>query len=170
MKKKKFISIIICIIVLTACSQETAAKIDDKQSAISASSIQKKKETKQVTSDIENISYIGAYDEIINGETEGYNDLAVGKTENDEYHIFISIVRLATFKDGIGELTDEGMTFTATDPVGSPIHGIITLDGDIATVLITDTTWDLLENGDHFEYLKTSDNPFDCDRYNKWGQ
>ena len=76
----------------------------------------------------------------------------------------IGIFRLTTLEDGVGELTAEGMTFTATDAAGNPIGGIITVEDDIATVTFTDSTWDLIENGTVYQYSKSSDVP------NVWGE
>ena len=66
---------------------------------------------------------------------------------------------MTSLDDGIGELTEDGMLFTATDAMGNPISGIITVDEDVATVTITDTTWGLLENGSSFVYRKSSNEP-----------
>jgi len=49
------------------------------------------------------------------------------------------------------------MNFTATDAAGNPIRGIITADGQAATVTFTDSTWDYLQNGSVFQYTKSSD-------------
>ena len=58
------------------------------------------------------------------------------------------------FDDAIGTVTDQGLTFTATDGSGNPIGGMITLEGDTATVTFTDSTWPLLENGSAFKYTR----------------
>lgn len=59
--------------------------------------------------------------------------------------------------DGVGELTQEGMVFTATDAAGNPISGIITVEDEIAIVTFTDSIWSLLENGTSYMYSKSSD-------------
>ena len=46
------------------------------------------------------------------------------------------------------------MEFTATDANGDPIKGIIKVEDKIATVTFTDSTWELIKNGDSFEYTK----------------
>lgn len=66
---------------------------------------------------------------------------------------------MTTLEDGIGELTEDGIVFTATDAAGNPISGIITVDGKTATVTFTDSTWDYIQNGDIYEYKKSSDEP-----------
>lgn len=52
----------------------------------------------------------------------------------------IGIYRLTSLEDGVGELTADGLLFTATDAAGNPISGIITADGKTATVTFTDST------------------------------
>lgn len=100
-------------------------------------------------------AYIGEYLDQDNNDP----NLEIAKGEDGKYDIQIGIYRLTTFDDGVGELTAEGLKFTATDGSGNPIGGIITLDGDQATVTFTDSTWDLLENGSAFVYTKSSDTP-----------
>ena len=51
------------------------------------------------------------------------------------------------------------MYFTATDPAGNPISGIITVEDEIATVTFTDSTWELIENGSVYKYTKSSNIP-----------
>ncbi len=100
-------------------------------------------------------AYIGEYLDQDNNDP----NLEIAKGEDGKYTVQIGIYRLTTFDDGVGELTAEGMKFTATDGSGNPIGGIITLDGDKATVTFTDSTWELLENGSAFVYTKSSDTP-----------
>lgn len=59
--------------------------------------------------------------------------------------------------DGVGELTQEGMVFTAPDAAVNPISGIITVKDEIAIVTFTDSIWSLLENGTSYMYSKSSD-------------
>jgi len=66
---------------------------------------------------------------------------------------------LTTLEDGIGELTPDGMIFTATDAAGNPISGEIFVEEKTATVTFTDSTWELLPNGSEFTYSKSSDIP-----------
>lgn len=100
-------------------------------------------------------SYIGEYLDYDNNEP----NLQIAKGNNGTYVVQIRIYRLTELGDGIGELTPEGMVFKATDAAGNPIRGIITLEGQIATVAFTDSTWELLEKGAAFQYRKSSDVP-----------
>lgn len=85
--------------------------------------------------------------------------LEIAKGEDGTYIIQIGIYRLTSLSDGVGELTAEGMKFTATDAAGNPISGIITVKEETATVTFTDSTWEYLENGTSFLYTKSSDVP-----------
>ena len=78
-------------------------------------------------------------------------NLEIAKGEDGKYIVQIGIFRLASMGDGVGELTEEGMHFTATDMAGNPISGIITMKGKMATVTFTDSTWELIENGTSLE-------------------
>lgn len=99
---------------------------------------------------IDDSIYIGEYLDLDINEP----NLKIEKGENGKYNIEISIYRLTYLDDGIGTLTEDGMEFTATDASGNPIKGIITVEDKVATVTFTDSTWELLKNGDSFEYTK----------------
>lgn len=105
-------------------------------------------------------AYIGEYLDYDVSEP----NLEIAKGEDGKYIVQIGIFRLTTLDDGVGEMTAEGMTFTATDAAGNPIGGIITVEDDIATVTFTDSTWDLIEHGTVYQYSKASDVP------NVWGE
>lgn len=108
---------------------------------------------------VDDTSYIGEHLDY------DFNDpnLEIAKGDNGKYIVQIGIYRLAAFYDGIGELTAEGMNFTATDPAGNPISGVVTIEGQTATVTFTSSTWIYLENGASFQYTKSSNTP------NIWG-
>lgn len=99
--------------------------------------------------------YLGEY---LDSEV-GEPNLEIAKDEDGNYIVQIGIYRLTSLSDGVGELTEEGMKFTATDAAGNPISGIITVDGGNATVTFTDSAWEYLKNGDSFSYTKSSDVP-----------
>lgn len=85
--------------------------------------------------------------------------LEIAESGDENYIVQISIYRLTSLDDGVGELTDEGLQFTATDAAGNPISGVITIEDEMATVTFTDSTWGYLENGDSYVYIKSSDTP-----------
>ncbi|MCM1112676.1 MAG: hypothetical protein NC399_05425 [Muribaculum sp.] len=86
-------------------------------------------------------------------------NLEIAKGEDGKYIVQIGIFRLTQINDGVGELTAEGMKFTATDAAGNPISGVITVEGQTATVTFTDSTWEYLPNGSAYQYTKSSDTP-----------
>ena len=143
---KNILVVILCtaILLLSGC-----AKVEEN--------IDMKDEDIQVIefSEEDDAKYIGEY---LDSDVNEPN-LEIAKDEDGKYIVQIGIYRLTSLEDGIGELTEEGMVFTATDAAGNPISGIITVDDEIATVTFTDSTWDLLENGSSFVYSKSSDEP-----------
>lgn len=104
--------------------------------------------------------YIGEYLDYDNTEP----NLEIAKRVDGKFTVQIGIFRLCYLDDGVGELTAGGMTFTATDPAGNAIGGIITVEDDVAKVTFTDSTWEYLENGTTYEYTKSSETP------NIWGE
>lgn len=86
-------------------------------------------------------------------------NLEIARGEDDKYIVQIGIFRLTSLEDGVGELTAEGMKFTATDSAGNPISGVITIEDQTATVTFTDSTWGYLPNGSAYQYTKSSDTP-----------
>lgn len=109
---------------------------------------------------IDDSVYIGEY---LDSDVKEPN-LEIAKGDDGKYIVQIGIYRLTSLSDGIGELTVEGMNFTATDAAGNPISGVITVKEETATVTFTNSTWHYLQNGSTFEYTKSSDIP------NIWGQ
>jgi len=124
----------------------------------------------------ERINYEGTYLDQDNNEP----NLFITQKEDGSYDVAIGVFRLTWIEDGTGRAGAKGLHFTATDAAGKPIGGLITLDGNVATVTFTDSTWPLLENGSNFQYtraeegdliLKTvkaiyedvAENPFDSD-------
>ena len=87
----------------------------------------------------------------------GDPSLVIQKRSDGKYDVKLSIFRLASFDDGIGELITDGadsILFTATDPNGNPMQARIVSDGKTAKVAIVDSTWGLLENDTSFEFQK----------------
>lgn len=85
--------------------------------------------------------------------------LTISLSEDGQYLVQISIYRLTSISDGVGQDTDDGISFTATDAAGNPISGTITLDGSTATVTFTDSTWGYLPSGTSFQFTRSSDSP-----------
>ena len=162
MKRKKVLSVILAagmgVMQLTGCGKDA-----EKESYMYVSSTTLTDQTQSQTSGAASTAepsaadetggnlYVGEYFDGVSEEAT----LKIAEGENGKYKIEIGIYRLTTIDDGIGELTEEGLKFTATDAAGNPIGGIITLDGDQATVTFTDSTWGLLPNGESFLYSRT---------------
>lgn len=127
--------------------KERTEKTEEKEELKTAGETSTGKETMDL--------YIGEYNDYDNNEP----NLEIAEGENGQYIVQIGIFRLTTLDDGIGTMTDEGIEFTATDASGSPIGGVISLDGDKATVTFTDSTWEYIKNGDQYCYTKSSDTP-----------
>ena len=98
--------------------------------------------------------YLGEF-----ADENGNKSLEIGLTESATHSVKLSIIRLANFDDGEGNLSDGGLSFMATDPNGNPIYGMINidpedLDQNTLIVEITDSTWDLLPNGTEFRFTR----------------
>lgn len=165
---KKKIGILLCIttIILSGCTKQSDEKkqVVERESAkieVQETKEEKKKETEKEIQTLEESVYIGEYLDYDNNEP----NLEIAKGEDGTYIVQIGIFRLTTLEDGVGELTKEGMVFTATDASGDPISGIITVEDQIATVTFTDSTWGYLENGSTYKYTKSSDVPNVWDAY-----
>lgn len=144
MKNKLVIMLIIATILLSGCAQKNTAETQSADAKVMDETI-----------------YIGEYLDYDCNEP----NLEIAKGTDGKYIVQIGIFRLTTLDDGVGELTPDGLPFTATDAAGNPISGIITVENEIATVTFTDSTWDLLENGSIFKYSKSSDIPNIWDVY-----
>ncbi len=98
--------------------------------------------------------YLGAF-----ADEDGNQALEIGLTESATHSVNLSIVRLANFDDGEGNMSDGGLSFMASDPNGNPLYGMITLDSNdpdenTLIVTITDSSWDLLSNGTAFRFTR----------------
>jgi len=135
---KKYVTLWLCLaLLLTACA-------NTNQEATTEPKIQPAE-----------VNYQGQYLDYDNNEP----NLQIAKRADGKYTVQIGIFRLTRISDGVGEVTEAGLRFTATDAAGNPIAGIITLEGEIATVTFTDSTWAYLENGASYQYKKSSDTP-----------
>lgn len=167
--KKRFL-VLMCagILVLCGCVKENSNEITDLDStnmSIVDDQVedevtgQAENQTTDQTADPETETNV-VDDSVYIGEYLDYDcnepNLEIAKGTDGKYIVQIGIFRLTTLDDGVGELTLEGMVFTATDAAGNPISGIITVEDEIATVTFTDSTWSLLENGTSYMYSKSS--------------
>ena len=84
---------------------------------------------------------------------KSYDSSSVTISENDDgtFAVNISIFRLCDM-DGTGTFQDHKMYFEVTDPSGGTMGGMIYRDSDNSlSITITDSTWDLLPNGEVIE-------------------
>lgn len=65
--------------------------------------------------------------------------MKIRKKDDGTYDVEIGIFRLASFEDGVGNVTDKGQEFVTTEPNGNNMNGIITVDGDTAVVTFTES-------------------------------
>lgn len=158
MKNKLFIMLCVATIVLSGCVKEdnnTLEAFDSSDTQINEDHDIDSNVIEEDTSITDEALYIGEYLDYDCNEP----NLEIAKGSDGKYIVQIGIFRLTTLEDGIGELTPEGLIFTATDAAGNPISGIITVEEQIATVTFTDSTWALLENGTTYLYTKSSAEP-----------
>lgn len=93
--------------------------------------------------------YIGQYLDEYNREP----NLQIFK-HGDQYVVQVTIFKLTSLDDGVGQLTPDGLAFTATDASGNPISAVITLNADTAVVTFKKSTWSYIENGETFKYIR----------------
>ena len=99
--------------------------------------------------------YIGEYVDDL-----GDPNLQIAKGSDGKFIVQIGIFRLCFLDDGVGELYDDRMDFIISDDNGNPMEGNIVVDDDgNATVTFTDSDWEYIENGDTYEYVKSSGEP-----------
>lgn len=150
-----------CLLSMTACGREEKPALVNTEATEGKNTATEDTDEGIVTENTadeaatDDAVYIGEYLDSDAGEPN--LEIAIG--EDGKYIVQIGIYRLTTLDDGVGELTDDGMRFTATDAAGNPIAGIITVEGKTAIVTFTDSTWGDLQNGASFQYTKSSDIP-----------
>lgn len=91
------------------------------------------------------VTYTDSYD----GST-----LQIDASTNSEPRIKISLFRLTDMDGVIGEVSDGSFTFTSTNAARNPIKGSITIDGDKATLVFTESTWEYLPNGSTYHFKR----------------
>lgn len=156
------IGIIAAIAMLAGCAAESTTTEDattpDETAAVTDTTTtdDAAATTDDAAATTEEVVYVGEYTD--NDGTDCKLEIAESEEEEGKYIVQLGIYRLVDL-DGTGEVTEEGLAFTAIDPADGTIGGVITIDGDKAIVTFTDSTWEYIANGDSFEYTKTSDTP-----------
>lgn len=103
--------------------------------------------------------YVPGYDEYVHneryfGEFENQDDgstLVISRAENG-YNVSVKLFRLTEINDCIGKLKDGTLIFTGIDASGKLISGAITVEGDSAKLVFTDSTWDYLPDGTSYTF------------------
>ena len=112
--------------------------------------------TEKIIADISRIVFQSLTTEAsATGEFENEEDgstLTVTKMDNGHLKVVIGLTRLTTIDDGMGVLSDNGLTFSATDAAGNLIEGEIAIDGDTATLKFIQSTWEYLPTGTTFVF------------------
>lgn len=98
-----------------------------------------------------NDEYFGTFEDRNDGST-----LVISKAENG-YNVSIKLFRLTEISDCIGKLKDGTLIFTGIDASGKPISGTITVEGDTAKLVITDSTWEYLPVGKSYTFERKHD-------------
>lgn len=93
-----------------------------------------------------NEKYFGKFKDRSDGSS-----LEISRAENG-YNVLIKLIRLTEIDDGIGKLKDGKLLFSGTDAYGSPISGVITVNGDTAMLVFTDSTWEYLPKGTTYTF------------------
>ena len=112
--------------------------------------------TEKIIADISGIVFQSLMmQETVIGEYEDKNDgstLTISKNEKGRIKVEIGLTRLTSIDDGVGMLSDKGLTFSATDAAGNPIYGKIVIDGNTAILTFSQSTWEYLPNGTTFVF------------------
>lgn len=95
--------------------------------------------------------YLGEFKNQDDGST-----LVISRAENG-YNVSIKLFRLTEINDCIGKLKDVTLIFTGIDASGKPISGTITVEGDSAKLVFTDSTWESIPKGTTFTFEKNHD-------------
>jgi hypothetical protein len=169
MKKKIIVCILALGLTLSACGSSAEESKEDAISGVAISADSSAANEDASKEEVATSADAGSEVQTLSGEAfvgeyvdDDGSTLEIAPSTEDEtkYIVQINIIRLTTLDDGVGTMTEEGLTFTATDANGEPISGIVTLDGEKGVVTFTDSTWNYLENGTTLEFTKTSDIPY----------
>ncbi len=94
------------------------------------------------------------YNEKYFGEFKNQDDgstLVISRGENG-YNVSIKLFRLTEINDCIGKFKEGTLVFTGLDASGKPISGTITVEGDSAKLVFTDSTWEYLPVGTSYTF------------------
>ncbi len=98
------------------------------------------------------VDLCGVYKNVNDGST-----LKIAQAEGGKYDISLNLFRLTNIDDGIGKLNDSELFFAGTDASGNPISGTVTITGDSARLVFTNSTWEYLPVGTTYTFEREQD-------------
>ncbi len=95
--------------------------------------------------------YIGEYVDEDGGR------LVIAPDDGDSFTVQMSIYRLASLDDGVGQLIETKLVFVATDPAGNLLLAVVDREGEDAVVTFVHSSWEYIKAGDSFRYRRSAD-------------
>lgn len=147
-KRIKFCVVIVCsIITCVGCGSRKILSRDTEAYTGKESVLDNNEESVTLRSS-EDTSIVGKY----------YNpeDGLLSITDNSDgtYGVELSIYRLTTQDDGVGQFIDGEFIFTATDASGNPMKWKAVKDDNSIKISVVESTWEYLPVGKSFGYSK----------------
>jgi len=149
----KKILTLICVLTVLVMTSACGAGNTVEKNVDEAAQVQEEQGENATSEEQASDLYEGTYNDYDNNEP----NLKITLNEDGTYSVVIGIFRLTSLEDGVGNLTDKGLEFVATDAADNPIEGVITLEGDEAVVTFTNSTWELIENGASYRYVRNKE-------------
>lgn len=152
MKRQKKAAVLVCVLLTvlntTACGQ--GKKDENVPIEESAASQQENDAQAEGAPDSEMADDIpGTY-----GCPNDDSTLSISVDTDRFYHAEVLLFRLTMVDDFTGKYENGILAMTGTDAAGDPIAVEITFSNGEATLTVTDSTWEYLENGTQYVFYK----------------
>ena len=85
--------------------------------------------------------------------------LEIQRNEDATYIVQVEMYGLTFLYDGVGTVTEDGLAFTTVSPHGNLLEGIVTLEGDTATVRFLSEAWERYSPVSEYQYYRHSNTP-----------
>ncbi len=141
MNSKIFISFVLAVLTVCSCRNGNQEAVQDQPTVNEALTGQDQPTVSEALTG----HFVSDYDG---------SSLTVSTREDGRYDIEIDLFRLTLLDDGIGDDSDGGIDFTATDAAGEPIGGHISIADSTATLTFVHSTWSLIEEGAKWEFKR----------------
>ena len=141
MNSKIFISFVLAVLTVCSCRNGNQEAVQDNTTVNEALTSQDQPTVSEALTG----HFVSDYDG---------SSLTVSTREDGRYDIEIDLFRLTLLDDGIGDDSDGGIDFTATDAAGEPIGGHISIADSTATLTFVHSTWSLIEEGAKWEFKR----------------